>query len=344
LAIGRTNHYVFSVSPETLTKGAKLTYQQEFTGGIEFEVGGSTNVGARYIHRSLPRVLEDAGNAPVYGYFTGQVPANFYYALTNIAPGSPVIPQLSGFPAGIQEEGPVHNYNAIEVTANKTFSEHWSLLASYRWSKLTGNFEGFFRSDNGQPDPGITSLFDFPINDPSYTSLGGPQGFGGDIRYQGCLYAGCGVLPNDRTHQFKVYGNYELNGLNMALGINAGSGRSLTGFWANPAYTNPGEIPDNVRGSGVQTVDGFLTRTPFEFLVDAQLGYNFKVGQSQHLLVSVDVFNVFNSQKPTNYDVNHDAGFLIANPNFGQPVNGGNGSLTSFEVPRRIRFGVRFEW
>ena len=42
-------------------------------------------------------------------------------------------------------------------------------MASYRWAKLKGNFEGFFRSDNGQSDPAITSLFDFPTNDPSYT-------------------------------------------------------------------------------------------------------------------------------------------------------------------------------
>jgi hypothetical protein len=344
LALGRTNHYLFSVSPETLIKGTGLTYQQEFNGGLEFEVGNATNLGVRYIHRNIPRVLEDAGNAPVAGYFLGVVPANFYYALTNIAPGSPVIPQLPGFPAGISEEGPVHDYNAVELTANKTFSQHWSMMASYRWSKLTGNFEGFFRSDNGQPDPGITSLFDFPINDPSYTSIGGPLGFGGDIRYQGCQYAGCGPLPNDRTHQIKAYGNYEINGLNLGLGINAQSGRSLTGFWANPAYTTPGEIPDNVRGSGIQTVDGFTTRTPFEFLVDAQVSYNFRVADGRHLILSADVFNLFNNQVAVAYDVNHDGGFGIPNPNFGQPVNGGNGNLTGFEVPRRIRFGVRFEW
>ena len=62
---------------------------------------------------------------------------------------------------------------------------------SYRWSRLQGNFEGFFREDNGQSDPGITSLYDFPTNDPSYTAIGGPQfGYQGDIRYLGALGAG----------------------------------------------------------------------------------------------------------------------------------------------------------
>ena len=68
------------------------------------------------------------------------------------------------------------------------FSNNWSLQASYRWSRLRGTFEGFFRDDNGQSDPGITSLYDFPTNDPSYTAIGVPQfGYQGDIRFLGAL-------------------------------------------------------------------------------------------------------------------------------------------------------------
>ena len=51
-------------------------------------------------------------------------------------------------------------------------ANNWSVLASYRWSRLRGNFEGFYRDDNGQSDPGISSLYDFPTNDPTYTSIG----------------------------------------------------------------------------------------------------------------------------------------------------------------------------
>jgi len=49
-----------------------------------------------------------------------------------------------------------------------------------------GNFEGFFRNDNGQSDPGISSLYDYPTNDPTYTAIGGQQfGYVGDIRFLG---------------------------------------------------------------------------------------------------------------------------------------------------------------
>ena len=64
------------------------------------------------------------------------------------------------------------------------------MQASYRWSRLWGNFEGFFRNDNGQSDPAITSLFDFPTNDPSYTALGAAEHFRGDIRFLGELGSG----------------------------------------------------------------------------------------------------------------------------------------------------------
>src|SRR5207247_9912088 len=73
------------------------------------------------------------------------------------------------------------------------------------------NFDGFYRSDNGQSDPAISSLFDLPTNDPSYTAIGVPQfGFGGDIRFQGTTL-GEGVLPNDRPHQVKDRKSTRLN-------------------------------------------------------------------------------------------------------------------------------------
>ena len=64
---------------------------------------------------------------------------------------------------------PMHNYNAVELTMDRRFTNNWLLLASYRFSRLRGNYEGFFREDNGQSDPGITSLYDFPTNDPNFT-------------------------------------------------------------------------------------------------------------------------------------------------------------------------------
>jgi hypothetical protein len=240
-------------------------------------------------------------------------------------------------------EDPRHRYQAIEVTANKSFSNNWALIASYRYAKLSGNYEGFFRSDNGQSDPGITSLFDFPTNDPSYTEVGVPQfGFRGDIRYQG-LTRGEGRLPNDRPHQLKVYGNYTFGKLNTGIGVNVGSGRSLTALAANPGYTNSGEIPESLRGEGFETQDGFKKLTDTEFYVDAHLDYTFRINDSQRFVLLADAFNLFDDQQPLDYDNYTETTFATLNPDFGSPKAGG-GAFPQYHAPRQLRIGARFEW
>ncbi len=219
------------------------------------------------------------------------------------------------------------------------------MIASYRYAKLKGNFEGFFRSDNGQSDPAISSLFDFPTNDSTFTDplYGGAEGFVGDIRFQGTTQ-GEGVLPNDRPHQIKIYGNYTFGALNLGLGFNWGTGRSLTSLASNPVYANAGEIPVTLRGEGFQTVDGFADRAPADTALDLHADYTFKLNDKQRLVLLADVFNLFNRQEPTDYDnfLENTVGSL--NPNFGYPQNGGGSSAPSFQAPMAVRFGARFEF
>ena len=208
---------------------------------------------------------------------------------------------------------------------------------------MKGNFEGFFRNDNGQSDPAISSLFDFPTNDPSYSQVGGPRfGYRGDIRYLGCTL-GCGVLPNDRTHQVKVYGNRTWRALTLGLGFNAGSGRPLTPMAANPSYDSGGEIPEAVRGSGIQTVDGFKKRSPFETTLDMHADYTVRFGE-RRVVLGADVFNMFNRQEATDYDSFTELQFQVNNPNYGQPLAGGGSRFPSYQTPRQVRVSARFEF
>jgi hypothetical protein len=344
LAGGQTQHLVLAGSAASIIDPeAKSTYSQEFAGGIEVEVFRNVNVGVRYIHRSLASIVEDWQPAPVVAFDLGCPGAeSVEYLLANIGPNLPGF-SCAGVPAA-SFETPEHKYDSVELTANKTFADNWGLMASYRWSKLQGNFEGFFRNDNGQSDPAISSLFDFPTNDPSYTQIGGPRfGYRGDIRYLGCTL-GCGDLPNDRTHQVKIYANRSIAALNLGLGFNAGSGRPLTPLAANPQYDSGGEIPEAVRGSGIQTVDGFMKRTPAEVTVDVHADYSIRFGERRVVLLA-DTFNLLNRRSPTNYDNWTQRSFSGGeNLNFGQPVNGGNSAFPSYQSPRQIRLGARFEW
>lgn len=341
---GSTTHLLQSSgSAAIIDPEASSTYKDEIVGGVEFEVANNLSLGVRYIHRNMPQILEDIGQLPVFGYFYDPCgDAVVDYFITNPNASTPTVgcPGLSG---GAFED-PVHKYDSFEFTINKTFSNNWGMIASYRYAKLKGNFEGFFRSDNGQSDPAISSLFDFPTNDPSYTQLGGPiDGFRGDIRYQGTTL-GEGILPNDRPHQVKLYGNYTMGALNLGLGFNWGTGRSLTALASNPAYNNSGEIPETLRGGGIQTVDGFLERAPADTALDLHADYTVKMNDRQRLVFLADIFNLFNRQEPTDYDNYTEVSFGAANPNFGLPQNGGGASAPSFQAPLAVRFGVRFEF
>jgi hypothetical protein len=89
-------------------------------------------------------------------------------------------------------------YKAVTVEFEREFDGRWSLEGSYTWSRTRGNIEGGVRSDNGQTDSGLTTAFDLPA------LVNGSFGF----------------LPNDRRHNFKIFGSYRLFDW-LTLGANA---------------------------------------------------------------------------------------------------------------------------
>ncbi len=344
-ALGRTVHYSISgASADTIDPNVKLGYMQEFITGVERELFKDVNVGVRYVHRTIPRVLEDVTPFPIVAADLGIAGADSVdYTLTNPGPNTPTAGGL-----GASFEKPIHNYDSVEFTIDKRFSNNWGVQASYRWSRLWGNYEGSYRDDNGQSDPGITSLYDFPTNDPSYAAIGVPDfGYLGDVRYLGAL--GNGPLPLDRPHQVKVFGNYAFrNNLTVGLGLNLTSGKPLTALASNPqqSYQNAGEIPMTPRGKGFETADGFRTRTPFQSEVSAHVDYSLRLDQRRRVVLLADVFNVLNRRTVLDYDNYYEITTGAMNPNFGQPTTAaaGSGNWPQIQSPRQFRFGARFEF
>jgi hypothetical protein len=334
-AAGTTNHLQFAgLSASDFDPNAKSTYSTETLLGWQWEATPGLSVGANWSHRRYGRVLEDIGSLPMAAYLLpGLTIGSVEYFVTNPGPDTPV---TNPFPdTNISFEKPVHDYDAVTLQAQKRFSGGWSLQSSYQWMRLRGNFEGFFRNDNGQSDPGITSLFDFPTNDPTYVSLGRALGFQGDIRFLGT--AGIGPLPNDRTHTGKIFGNKQwANGANVGVAFTIQSGSPLTALAANPVYDSAGEIPLTPRGGGMQTVDGFRTRTPVQFQTDVQGEYDINMGGNRRLAVLASVFNLFNQQRVLDYDNFTELSFQLPDQNFGQVV--------AYQLPRSLRLGLRFQF
>ncbi len=326
-ALGTTRHLILSgTEPAVVDPAARLTFTRELSLGADLVVSHDLVLGLNVIRRDMPRILEDVNTAAVVLYYLDVDSVEYF--VTN---------PRGGYPSTVEGVGsfvdPLHEFDAVTFTLHKRFAKRWSVFASYRWSRLWGNYEGFYRSDTDQSTPALTSIFDFPPNDPSYTEIGVPEyGFRGDIRH----LADGGLLPNDRPHQLKVYGSYLFDfGLGLGASVFGGSGRPLTPMAANPVYSRAGEIPEAPRAGGLVTEDGFARRTPVQWTVDGHMDYNFAVGGNR-LVLLLDVFNIFDSQGVLTYDQNTEVAFQVANPDFGR--------RTAYQPPRRVRIGVRYEF
>lgn len=140
----------------------------------------------------------------------------------------------------------------------------------------------------------------------------------------------------------KLYGNYQLPFLlDVGAGLTFTSGKPLTALAAHPVDGSSGEIPEGPRGSGFETVDGFRTGTRPLYTTAVHADYRLPVARDQRFVLVADVFNLFNSQTPTDYDPDTQTTFPVADPDFGQAVRA---NLAQRQTPRPVRIGVRYEF
>ncbi len=341
--------------------GTKLGFAQEHVIGFEQQLPKNFVFAIRYQDRRLKRIVEDAAvvspeSISLFGqtYFIGNVKANLDAAHnlvgfkftpggalpTGCDPNLVVDPVTDTFgnvlgaicyAAGSGDPGgdgkadgfpdPVHIYRGVEIELNKRFSNNWQLLSNWRISRLTGNFEGHFRNDNGQTDPAISSLFDFTE---------------GDFNLLGDQFK-AGPLNTDRRLVSNVYASYQFTkeggfgriaGLNLGGGLHMESGVPLSKFGAHPAYLNAGEVPIGGRGS--------LGRSPFFTQLDLHADYPWQLSERSKLSFIADFFNVFNSRPVRLVDQNFESSAGVLNLDFNKP--------SSFRPPFNMRLGMRFEF
>jgi hypothetical protein len=211
-------------------------------------------------------------------------------------------------------------------------------------SKLYGNYQGSFRSDNLQNDPNISSMFDFTNSDGRLTGQDVP-----------------GVLPSDRTHQFKLFANYQWRGFTFGATWTPTSGTPLTDLLDHPVYLDPGEVPvcPNPGGqaqalSTTLTATSFscpggprgaLGRTAWTFPFNLHTEYSLKLpGERMRLKFVADMFNLFNEQVLVRVNQFGEIGNSpgTANPDFLKPALGQ--FADPYEVPFNARLAVRFEF
>jgi hypothetical protein len=216
---------------------------------------------------------------------------------------------------------PKREYEAVEFEVRKAFTHNWALSVNYRVAQLKGNYEGAFRNDNGQADPGISSLFDF--TEGALGLLAGQQSIG--------------ALSTDRKHTFNAHSTYvvpngKLKGFVIGAGMSVLSGNPLSSLYAQQAYQNPGEVPLFGRGN--------LGRSPVTGSVDAHLEYPFKLSERMQLKLAFDLFNIVDSTRQTTVQQFGDNGFGIPNTDFQHPVTSPTFQNQGFVDPFSSRLSV----
>jgi hypothetical protein len=241
--------------------------------------------------------------------------------------GNPGKGMGAGFPEAVRD------YDAATLYFQKAFADLWLAQASYTLSYLRGNYAGLYRPETGQLDPNFNTDFDLQ---PLTVNRTGP-------------------LPSDRTHDIKLYGAKAFaipGGMAADVGLTyrtrSGSPTSYAG--SHPIY-GPNQVFILPRGAG--------ERMPWVHTIDAHVGYAIDLAKDSQLMLSLDIFNVFNFQAAVAVDESYTfadvapceegEGAAIEsclqyldgsafdpkdkNPNYGNP--------TRYQPPRAFRFGAR---
>jgi hypothetical protein len=298
------NEYGQKKEPLTLASTTlKPTYQDEITLGFEKAWSSSLNFGAKATYRKLGSTIDDFcdgrpfrkyaldhkidisnwGSEGGCYYLNPGEDNSFYVDYSGSTNGGGAAKNLTlvhltgadlGFPKAER------TYTAVDMFAEHPLRNGWYGKVNYTWSRSKGNTEGQTLSDVGQTDVAATQTWDYPE-----LSIGAN-----------------GLLPNDREHQIKAYGFYEL-AQEWTVGGNAliasGRPKSCIGRYlfdgTTPNYSNgPHYCFGSTPAQNVLVDRGTLGNMPWDKRLDLNVVY--RPDQVKGLALKVDVFNVFNEQ------------------------------------------------
>ena len=276
--------YAYIQGGQITPDGLKGMYQDEYVGGVEYELFKNWSFGVKGIYKSLGRAIEDRCDLtdPRLPYLADYIPAGSLTTCALINPGSmgdlgnlkdptnPACKSADGTLSGNCESTQVRRYyRGVELTATHRFASNFYLLANYVYSSLKGNYDGNEKQSTGQQDPNINADFD-------YIDLV-PNNFG--------------TLSLNHKHAFKLSGNYA-----FPFGLSAGANfRYLTGApFAVRGYARPGYENELYLAPGRGEIGTLQT----QYEMDLHLEYNLRLGAFT-ITPLFDVFNLLNRQGDT---------------------------------------------
>jgi len=281
----------------------KPMYQTSTNAGVEFQVSPTSVLGVHYVHNYLGRTIEDMG---------GLVNGNEVYVIGNPGEGIGAITPTSGLTKPFPTPKPIRQYDAMEVTFSRRFSNSWFASASYTLSRLYGNYAGLANSDEiTTPTTGVASATTqqqagsvarqggnagraWDIDEVLMDSHGFPLGGGPD----GVV----GRLATDRPNVVKLYGAYSFPvGTQVGLFFYGGSGTPISTYVNT---LNQTQVFVNGRGD--------MGRTPVLTRTDLLVSHEFSMMQAKKLRLELNVINLFNQKTVTHIFNNYNRGAGLA--------------------------------
>ncbi|MFZ2492201.1 MAG: TonB-dependent receptor [Thermoanaerobaculia bacterium] len=318
-----------SPSTDAIDPDLKPMTSQEYSLGVQHELGSNMAVGFRFVHKELLRGIEDLGtyvigpDGPEESYTIG----NPGFGLSAVA--TPIVP---AFPKAVRD------YDGLEFEFTKRFVDRWGLHASYLYSRLEGNYPGLANSDEAQfgtvrVDPNVGRWGDYVQT--LFDATGSKD-------------AVMGRLPTDRPHQFKAQVTYMLPiGTTFGLLEYIGSGTPVS----TQMFYHGAEFFPFGRGD--------LGRTPTISQTDLQVSHRFAFASRYGLELIANIMNIFDQDTATNRyqlamksstNVKESTDALFFGGFNADPVVDGKhiyfdnplyNQDSAFQAPREVRLGLR---
>lgn len=287
---GVRDRRVPAFGPEQLDPDMKPMSQDSFSGGVEYQLGPSTVLSFNYIHNELIRTIEDVGQL---------IDGDEHYVYGN--PGEGILTNAfrSTATGPFNVPKPVRQYDALQVSLNRRFSNNWFVGGNYTLSRLYGNYAGIASSDEIRtPTQGLVYGFD-QQQAGEYFRPGGNANRGFDLDEMMWDAHGNldpkGRLATDRPHVLKLYGAYMAPfGTQIGLNSYTASGTPLTTYVST---INGTEIFVEGRGD--------LGRTAVLNYTDLLLSHELRLGGAdRRVRLELNVLNIFN-QKTSRHRFNY---------------------------------------
>lgn len=330
----------YDKDPRTIAQvGLKPHYQDEYILGFERLESDEFSWGMKATYRDLKGAIDDICPTECFIFNAGENIATFWEddGTGNLVKVTHDFADDFGTPFPKLKR----RYAALDTYLQWRSEDSYAKL-QYTLSHNWGNAEGQLNSSvdtgtGGQSDVSVTQDWDLPE----------------------LMYAVNGPLPNNRTHQIKVFGSHNFNEewrVGGSMIVQSGRPRSCYSYWpyakpglyngayysycgapgAQTAVNNPNVVPD---AGYVFSPRGTAGETPWTSTFNFNVAYmpNWFKG----LTLQMDVLNVFDRQYVTAFyersaEGSTTGGRGAINKRWGQPLY--------YTAPRAVRFTVRYDF